>query len=72
MDRTLDGYMRLDAGKTWELTRGLIGATERCHGFFTLLRHNSYMEGEGLKFYEKILRHCKEKGAWMARGGDCQ
>ncbi|SCL76215.1 hypothetical protein L21_2137 [Methanoculleus chikugoensis] len=29
MDRTSDGYMRLDAGKTWELTRCLIDTTER-------------------------------------------
>jgi len=68
MDGTLDRYMRLDAGKAWEVTRRLIDATERCHGVITILWHNTYMEGERLKFYEKILRYCEEKGAWMASG----
>jgi hypothetical protein len=26
------------------------------------------MEGARLKFYEKILRCCREKGAWMTSG----
>jgi len=68
MDGTLDRYMRLDAGKAWELTRRLIDATERCHGVITILWHNTYMEGERLKIYKKILRHCREKGAWMTNG----
>jgi hypothetical protein len=68
MDGTLDQYMRLDAGKAWEVTRRLIDATERCHGVITILWHNTYMEGERLKFYEKILGYCKERGAWMASG----
>jgi peptidoglycan/xylan/chitin deacetylase (PgdA/CDA1 family) len=68
MDGTLDRYMRLDAGKAWEVTRRLIDATERCHGVITILWHNTYMEGERLKFYEKILRYCEEKGAWMTSG----
>jgi len=68
MDCTLDSYMRLDAVRAWELTQQLIDVTERCHGVITILWHNTYMEGDRLKFYEKILRHCKEKGAWMASG----
>ena len=68
MDCTLDAYMRLDAGRAWEVTRHLIDATERCHGVFTLLWHNTYMEGERLKFYEKILRYCQEREAWMTSG----
>jgi len=63
MDGTLDQYMRLDAGRAWEIVRHLIDATERCHGVFTLLWHNTYMVGERLKFYEKILRYCGGKGA---------
>ncbi len=68
MDGTLDQYMRLDAGKSWEITRRLIDATERCGGVITILWHNTYMEGERLKFYEKILKYCREKGAWMTSG----
>jgi len=68
MDGTLDRYMRLDAGKAWEVTRRLIDATERCHGVITILWHNTYMEGERGKFYEKILGYCQEKGAWMTSG----
>jgi hypothetical protein len=26
------------------------------------------MEGERLKFYEKVLGYCREKGAWMTSG----
>jgi len=68
MDCTLDNYMRLDAGRAWEATRRLIDATERCHGVITILWHNTYMEGERLKLYEKILKYCGEKGAWMGSG----
>jgi hypothetical protein len=68
MDGTLDQYMRLDAGKAWEVTRRLIDATERCHGVITILWHNTYMEGEWLKLYENIIRYCREKGAWMTSG----
>ena len=68
MDGTLDRYMRLDAGRAWEVARRLIDATERCHGVITILWHNTYMEGERLKFYEKILRYCQERGAWMTSG----
>ncbi len=34
----------------------------------TILWHNTYMEGEWLKCYEKVLRYCREKGAWMTSG----
>ena len=69
MDCTLQ-YMWLDAGKAWEVTRRLIDATERCHGVITILWYNTYMEGARLKFYEKILGYCREKGAWMKSGED--
>ncbi|MCM2466077.1 polysaccharide deacetylase family protein [Methanoculleus oceani] len=70
MDCTLDGYMRLDAKKAWVVIRHLIDATERCHGVITVLWHNAYMEGERLKLYEKVLRYCREKGAWMTSGAE--
>ncbi len=60
MDRTFEGYMRLDAGKTREVARCPIDATERCRGGGSpILRHDSCMKEGGLKIYEKIPRHCK-------------
>lgn len=69
MDGTLDKtYMRLDPVKAWDVTKRLIDTVERYHGVFTLLWHNTYMEGERLKFYEKVLAYCRERGAWMTSG----
>ncbi|KQM12652.1 hypothetical protein AOA80_00960 [Methanomassiliicoccales archaeon RumEn M1] len=68
MDCTLDQYMRLDEKKAWDLTRHLIDTVERHHGVITILWHNTYMQGQKLKFYEKILRYCREKRAWMTSG----
>ncbi|RXE55545.1 hypothetical protein ABH15_10955 [Methanoculleus taiwanensis] len=72
MDTTLDRYMRLDPGRAWEVTRCLIDATERCGGVATILWHNTFMGGERLKLYEKALRYCGEKGAWMTSGVEIQ
>jgi peptidoglycan/xylan/chitin deacetylase (PgdA/CDA1 family) len=68
MEATFAQYMQLDPRKAWEVTRRLIDATERCHGVITILWHNTSMYGDQLKFYEKILRYCREKGAWMTSG----
>lgn len=65
MDGTLDQYMRLDIGKAWDVIRQLIDTVERYHGVFTLLWHNSYIEGEKLKLFEKVIGYCREKRAWM-------
>lgn len=70
MDSTLDQYMRLDILTAWELTRHLIDAVERCHGVITILWHNTSMFGERLKFYEKVLQYCMEKGAWMTSAAE--
>ena len=32
------------------------------------LWHNTYMAGDNLMFYEKMLKYCYEKGAWMTSG----
>jgi len=72
MDGTLDGYMRLDASKAWELIRRLIDYIEQCHGVFTLLWHNTYMEDERLRFYKKVLAYCREKDAWMTSGEEIE
>ncbi len=69
MDGTLDQtYMRFDSKGKWEFVKMLIDRVAACHGVFTLLWHNTYMEGENLGLYEKILGYCKEKKAWMTSG----
>ena len=68
MDCTLFNYMKLDMRGAWEVTKLLIDTVERYKGVITILWHNTYMAGENLKFYEKILKYCYEKGAWMGSG----
>lgn len=68
MDRTLARYMQMDTKIGWEVVHKLIDTVENCHGVFTVLWHNSYMDAENLELYEMILRYCREKGAWMMNG----
>lgn len=69
MDRTLlKDYMRLDFEKAWKLTKQLIDIVELHRGVITILWHNNSMEGDYLKFYEKILKYCSAKNAWMTSG----
>lgn len=68
MDGTLFDYMELDLEGAWKITKTLIDTVERCNGVITVLWHNTYMVGGTLKFYEKILEYCYEKGAWMTSG----
>ena len=71
MDGTLDQtYMRFDSKGTWEFVEMLIDRVAAWHGVFTLLWHNTYMEGENLELYAKILAYCKEKKAWMTNCGN--
>ena len=68
MDCTLFDYMRLDFGKAWDITKMLIDIVEKHKGIITILWHNTYMVDDKLKFYEKILKYCYEKEAWMTSG----
>jgi len=68
MDCTLDQYMRLDMVEAWDIIRNLIDTVKRYHGVFTLLWHNTYIQGERLRLFEKILGYCLKKGAWMTNG----
>lgn len=59
MDCTLfNDYMRLDFKKAWELTKQLIDTVENYNGVITILWHNTYMQGNNLRFYEQILKYC--------------
>ena len=68
MDCTLFDYMKLDMKGAWEITKLLIDTVEKYKGVITILWHNTYMVGDNLMFYEKILKYCYEKGAWMSSG----
>lgn len=69
MDFTLGRrYMNLDFKNAWELAKQLIDEVEKYRGVVTILWHNSYMQGENLKLYEKILEYCSEKNAWLTSG----
>jgi peptidoglycan/xylan/chitin deacetylase (PgdA/CDA1 family) len=71
MDCTLlRDYMRLDFEKAWELTKQLIDKVEQYRGVITILWHNSYMSGYYLKFYEKLLKYCSDKNAWITSGAE--
>ena len=67
-DSLFDNYMRLDPERAWEITRRLIDVVAKCHGVITLLWHNYSFMGDQKNFYEKILKYCAEKDAWMTSG----
>jgi len=60
--------MKLNVGEAWKVTKRLIDTVERYNGVITILWHNTYMFGNMLKFYEKILKYSHEKEAWMTSG----
>lgn len=62
--------MRLDFNGSWDITKKLIDSVAKYSGVITILWHNTYMQDENLEFYEKILKYCYEKDAWMASGKD--
>ncbi|WP_265580809.1 polysaccharide deacetylase family protein [Methanofollis aquaemaris] len=68
MDCTFDLYMKLDASQAWEITKQVIDTVEQCHGVMTILWHNTYMRGEQLRMYHKILDYCSGKDAWLTNG----
>jgi peptidoglycan/xylan/chitin deacetylase (PgdA/CDA1 family) len=70
MDRTFDSYMRLDPRRAWDMSKKLIDTVMRYNGVLTLLWHNDNFFGEQRKLYEKILKYCAEKNAWMTSGSE--
>jgi len=68
MEETLDRYMKLDSRTAWAMITRLIDSVEACEGVITLLWHNTYLVDEHRKFYEKILKYCADKNAWMTSG----
>ncbi len=70
MDCTLFDYMGLDIATAWKITKQLIDTTAKQGGVITVLWHNTYMLGENIKYYKKILEYCREKNAWMTSCDD--
>jgi peptidoglycan/xylan/chitin deacetylase (PgdA/CDA1 family) len=68
MEDTLDRYMGLDSRLGWEISKQLIDTVMKYNGVLTLLWHNYSFFGEQKILYEKILKYCLEKNAWMASG----
>ncbi|AKB23243.1 polysaccharide deacetylase family protein [Methanosarcina sp. WH1] len=58
--------------EAWRCTKDLIDTTARFNGVITLLWHNFVFgcsfRKDWIKLYEKALRYCSEKGAWMTSG----
>lgn len=70
MDTTLFFRMHMDFQRAWALTEQIIDTVERYHGVLTVLWHNTHFSGDMARFFEKILRYCAEKNAWMTSGAD--
>jgi len=68
MDSTLFSYMQLDMKSGWEIVKRLIDTVEEYRGVITILWHSIRMAGEMGEFYDKILRYCYERDAWMTTG----
>jgi len=68
MECTFNLYMSLDTRRAWELSKQLIDTVLQNNGVLTLLWHNIYFMGDQRKLYEKILKYCAEKNAWMTSG----
>jgi len=70
MDGSIYSYMKLDSAGGWERTRPMIDRVAECGGVLTVLWHNTYMAGDPLAFYERLLKYCAGKGGWFASGAE--
>lgn len=68
MDTTLFDHMHLDFKQAWAVVEKLILTVEHYKGILTILWHNTYMQGDYLDFYKKILQFSAQRGAWMTSG----
>ena len=68
MDNTLFEYMSLDSEYAWKMIKTLVDTVEKFNGVITIVWHNKNMTGLRLILYEKILKYCGNKKAWMTSG----
>ncbi len=74
-DMTFLIHMKTNAKESWNHIKNLIDTTERVGGVLTILWHNwtfclpaslgGLFDKEWTKLYEKILKYCSEKDAWL-------
>lgn len=74
-DMTFLMYLKTNAKNSWNLIKNLIDTTEQMGGVLTILWHNwtfclpaslgGIFNKEWTKLYEKILKYCSEKDAWL-------
>jgi hypothetical protein len=74
-DMTFLMHMKTNAKDSWDHIKNLIDTTERMGGVLTVLWHNwtfclpaslgGLFDKEWTKLYEKILKYCSEKDAWL-------
>jgi len=69
MEDSFENYMHVDFRTSWEISKKLIDTVMQYNGVLTLVWHNTSFTGDQRKFYEKILKYCAEKNAWMTSGG---
>ena len=69
MEDSFENYMHVDTRRAWEISTKLIDTVMQYNGVLTLLWHNTSFTTDQRKFYEKILKYCAEKNAWMTSGG---
>ncbi len=71
MERALFDYAKT-FDEAWAVARRLIDTTERNRGVITLLWHNEVFRApfraQWMALYDRILKYCQEKGAWMTSG----
>ncbi len=67
---TLFSQIHLDFNQAWKLTEKLIDTVERHKSVLTVLWHNTYMQGDYLEFYRKILQYSTQKGTWTVSGAE--
>jgi peptidoglycan/xylan/chitin deacetylase (PgdA/CDA1 family) len=73
MDAALFGSLN-SFEEAWETARRLIDTVEKYKGVITLLWHsnnfNCPFRDKLIKLYEKILKYCYDKNAWMTSGNE--
>lgn len=74
MDATLFVEMKLNFSEAWDITKKLIDTTEKYNGVLTVLFHNDVFSclfrRDWVRLYEKILKYCHERKAWMTSAKD--
>ncbi|MEO8066908.1 MAG: polysaccharide deacetylase family protein [Flavobacteriales bacterium] len=65
MDAGLFVNMKLDRTTAMDLCKRMIARVKQCNGVLTLLWHNNYFQGDMGRFYDELLGHLKNEGAWL-------